>query len=158
MNIDDPGDRRPIRDLLDRIRMRLDALSGFGPDVSELRERLAKAEAMFSEGRDAEARLNADELMILLKLLGSEMSRIIREFSTGKPDAREDRSFEPGDERILELVEEAFKRSLHSVALRRMVEVIAVGKIQSILSGEFVTREELSRLLPHAKALETGGE
>lgn len=145
--MDDPGERRPTKSLLDRTRKRVEALEQFGAAAGPLRKRQDQAEKLFREGRAREARMAADELLIFLKILSGEVDRCIRQFTeegelpgTGEGDAG------LSEQKILDLVHEAFQRSLHSQSFRRMVEVISIEKVQHLLADEYVTRPDFEAL------------
>ncbi len=145
--MEDPGERRPTQSLLDRTRKRIEALCEFGADASALSEKLANAEKQLVEGSEVEARLAMDELLIFMKILCSEIERMISGSSTGETREVDKPKTSAGDSESIEMANEAFQRCLHSSALRRMVEVIALEKIQSVLSDEFVSRDEVEKLL-----------
>jgi len=142
----DPGVRRPIGNLLEGIRIRINSLQAFGVDAGPLHARLDDAQAALSQNKKREARLVADELLIFIKIINSEIERFIREFSQGKGMKAVPSKENNLDKRILDLVQEAFQRSLHGTSFRKMVEMIATEKVQVLLSDDYVTKSDLKVL------------
>jgi hypothetical protein len=142
----DPGVRRPIGNLLEGIRIRINSLQAFGVDAGPLHARLDDAQTALGENKKREARLVADELLIFIKILNAEVERFIREFSQGKGIETVPAKESDLDQRILDLVQEAFQRSLHGTSFRKMVEMIATEKVQILLSDDYVTKSDLEVL------------
>jgi hypothetical protein len=132
---------------MDRVQKKLDALRDLGVDCSPLMKEISQTRRLIDKGDQRDARLAADQMLIFLKVLISDIQRTVNGFARGGKVEVFAESSSRKDQDIVDLVQEAFQRSLHSTALRRMVETIALEKVNSLLSEEFVSREEFQKAL-----------
>jgi hypothetical protein len=147
----DPGERRSLKELLSRVERKAEALIELGAETGPVLKRVENLRSLVRAGKEGPARLAADELLIFLKIITSEVDRIIQGFTGEAVRAASRPSPEVEESDMLEAVGEAFQRCLHSSALRRMVETIALEKVQTLLTQEYVTREELEEALGTAR-------
>ena len=122
-------------------RKKLDNLKELGVGKNALEKILRKASEDLKAGREEDCRRGLDELLLFFKLAAEELGMILDRFLEGGKGEAPKKAGEGSrslltEEEIEETVEEAFKKALHSTALRRMVEVIALEKVRSVLVEE----------------------
>lgn len=133
-----PGGRESVGQKVALAEMKIECLRGLGIRTPELDDLLKEAKnALRAKGPDAAAR-HADRLLVLFSVAAEELESLVARF-LGKPGAGAGAArggAAPSIREIEETVADAFRKALHSSALRRMVEVVAVEKIRSVLTDE----------------------
>lgn len=128
------------------LERKIKAMRTMGVDVSTLEAMLAKAKAKSSKKRSATpARQAVENLQIAVSLVVKELDNVVSGLAGKSVEKKTDAP--PSLDEIRTTVEDAFKKHLHSAALRRMVEVVALEKLQSILGGSDVPSAWLDQVV-----------